>query len=98
MGELDNIERGLLGGQGRYIPEEIQDRGPGLHLPQGAAQLAGLRHESLELLKGIDELVELTHLREIPAERLERFEELKHDLFERMESINRERIVSRREV
>jgi len=52
----------------------------------------------LSLLKGIDELVELTHLREIPAERLERFEELKHDLFERMESINRERIVSRREV
>ena len=52
----------------------------------------------LSLLKGMDELVELTHLREIPAERLERFEELKHDLFERMESINRERIVSRREV
>lgn len=51
----------------------------------------------LSLLKGMGELVELTHLREIPAEKKEVFADLKKRLFERMEIIDRERIAPRRE-
>ncbi len=49
------------------------------------------------LLKGLDELVELTHLREIPAERTEVFDDLRRRLFDRMETVCRERIAPRRE-
>jgi len=51
----------------------------------------------LSLLKGMKELVELTHLREIPAEKKEAFADLKKRLFERMETVDRERIAPGRE-
>lgn len=51
----------------------------------------------LSLLKGLKELVELTHLREIPAEMKEAFADLKKRLFERMETVDRERIAPGRE-
>jgi V/A-type H+-transporting ATPase subunit A len=51
----------------------------------------------LSLLKGMKELVELTHLREIPAEKKEAFTDLKKRLFERMETVDRERIAPGRE-
>ncbi len=51
----------------------------------------------LSLLKGLDELVELTHLREIPAEKTEIFDDLRRRLFDRMETVCRERIAPRRE-
>ena len=49
------------------------------------------------LLRGMKELVELTHLREIPAEKKEAFADLKKRLFERMETVDRERIAPGRE-
>ena len=51
----------------------------------------------LSLLKGMEELVELTHLREIPAEKKDVFEDLKQRLFRGMDAIDRERIAPRRE-
>ncbi len=51
----------------------------------------------LSLLKGLDELVELTHLREIPAEKTKVFDDLRRRLFDRMETVCRERIAPRRE-
>ncbi len=49
----------------------------------------------LSLLKKMDELVELTHLRELPGDKLEAFADLKKRLFERMETVDRERLATR---
>ena len=51
----------------------------------------------LSLLRGMKELIELTHLREIPSEQQEVFSDLKKRLFEQMETIDRERIAPARE-
>ena len=51
----------------------------------------------LSLLRGMKELIELTHLREIPSEQQDVFSDLKKRLFEQMETIDRERIAPARE-
>jgi len=91
------LQQGAFGPDSYCPPEKglaILDLFLGFH-----EKAAGLlkRGCPLSLLKGMKELVELTHLREIPADRKEAFADLKKRLFERMETVDRERIAPGRE-
>ncbi|NLB84087.1 MAG: V-type ATP synthase subunit A [Synergistaceae bacterium] len=91
------LQQGAFGPDSYCPPEKgLAILGLLLGFNEKAKELLG-RGCPLSLLRGLDELVELTHLREIPAEKTEVFANLRRRLFDRMETVCRERIAPRRE-